>query len=442
MESKWIKRVVLLALLGLLLIFSFLLRIMYIENTKIIAPIRADARSYVVLALNLAEHHVYSSAKFPAYSDTAEQWPPGFPLLMSFIYSASKSFGGFYWTTLLIQSFLGALTALLSFYLARRMLPDPWAFLLACAVSVSPFMVVISAYLLTETLFTFLLILSLLLLIMAREQDSFVLHALAGLAMGLCILTRPAIAAFPVIWFAAFALYDHGGNLRRSVLCGLLFIVLSFSFQTGWSLWRRSLVASPSSDQIKKLVLLGSYPDLIFKDAQMRGYPYLEDPSFNKYLRSYPSVISHIESDFRLEPMRYFLWYLRKPLYLWSGNDLSLDGLNFYPVSKSWFDTNPAMGALKKTFQSIQPYLFLVAFLGGGVLFFYPGKSRSMPDKVYAFKVCFVLLFEYTLMFIVLAPVPRYAIPLVPVMYLLALFVIYNSLKPLKKRLSWKPFSS
>jgi hypothetical protein len=57
----------LLTALTIVLLFtgSFFLRWGYINNTEFIQPVRADARNYLMLALNLAQNGIYSSGEFP-----------------------------------------------------------------------------------------------------------------------------------------------------------------------------------------------------------------------------------------------------------------------------------------------------------------------------------------------------------------------------------------
>lgn len=412
--------------LTLLFILAFFLRWQYIVNTKFDNPLRADAREYAIIAENLATAQVFSLTVNPADSANPAR-PPGYPFFLAGIRMLTDTFQSFYWTTLLLQCLLGAATVTLTYWLASYALPRPWASLIALLTAFSPHMIVLSAYLLTESLFTFLLMAGMTLLVKACRDDRPWLFGLSGTALGLAIFVRPPLAIFPLL--AAALLYASRRHLdrRQTITTVALFLTACFLVPGAWSIWRslpQNAVAS-GQDQLKTAFVCGIYPGINFKD--LPGMPYREDPEFPKLMASgYPAIMAKIGADIAREPARYLGWWLLgKPALYWSGHELFNDGINFYPVEYSWFDHNPILGGARWLLVKLQPLLVLLAALA--IPFYVKGRSGTLPESAaVASLLCLLLLGYFTLMFMVLAPFPRYAMPLFPGLFFLATTSLRN----------------
>ena len=153
--------------------------------------------------------------------------------------------------------------------------------------------------------------------------------------------------------------------------------------------------------------------------------PYREDPDYQKLAdMGYPSLFMHVFDQIRAEPTRYLSWWLvGKPMRYWSWKVEFNDGINFYPVEYSWFDTNFAMGALRSTMLGIHPFLVILALISIGLFFC---NRVLQPTARVAYLLSFVLVVHFTLMFMVLAPFSRYALPLGPGLYLMSVFVLWK----------------
>jgi 4-amino-4-deoxy-L-arabinose transferase-like glycosyltransferase len=164
------------------------------------------------------------------------------------------------------------MTVLLSFTLARFFMPFMWSAGTAILVMFSPHMIVMSAYLLTETLFTFTVLLALVLIAASIKVGKTWLYLLSGLTLGASILIRPVIALFPIV--CAFIYLVRGGwKVREKLVATLAFLVLSISFQTGSLLWKSKELEGkpPPANEIKNQFLIGSYPDLSTFDRILPG---------------------------------------------------------------------------------------------------------------------------------------------------------------------------
>lgn len=145
-----------------------------------------DGADYLALAKNLAFYHVFS-LDAQTLAPTAHR-PPLYPALIALLWWGG---GAPVYAVLLLQALLGTLTVSLVYLMARDRFSRPTALLAAAGMTLAPMTCLFTAALLTETLFTFLLMLGL--FFWGRGNAVW-----AGVAFGLAILTRPALMPFLV----------------------------------------------------------------------------------------------------------------------------------------------------------------------------------------------------------------------------------------------------
>lgn len=204
-EKTWLLGIMLTALLARLL-YLYLQNHYGLVAIKIVGP---DARRYLDLAQSLWQNQVlaYDGAT-PMASDV-----PGFPL---FLVAVRALFGPGLLAIQLAQVALSCATVALVWWLGRRVFSPRAALLAAAATALYPlgFFYVVTP--LTETLFTFWLILFLALYALA---DSPILELAAGLAAGLAAMCRPVAAAFAAL-LCLWNLFAPGRR-RRAIMVGL-----------------------------------------------------------------------------------------------------------------------------------------------------------------------------------------------------------------------------
>lgn len=144
---------------------------------------------------------------------------PLYPILLAGLTLGHKAF----WPIAIAQSLIGALTALYAAQLARAMYPEQfgakaaaWA---AAVTAFYPYYVIHDTALEETSLFTLLTLASILVLWRSLCARPIVFGALAGLLLGLDVLTRATIAPFAVL--APFWLASRGRG-RGAVACAVL----------------------------------------------------------------------------------------------------------------------------------------------------------------------------------------------------------------------------
>ena len=198
-------------------------------RTKVIASI-GDAAEYEQLATNLAQHHVFSRDTVPPYRPEIFR-TPGYPLVIAPAFLATSAH---LQLALLLQLLLSLaiVWAVLRFGIEKGLEPKTAA-IAGLLVGLSPNLGFIATRLVTETLFTLLLVVCLLLVNRYRLRSRAVDLVAAGMCAGLLILVRPIAMYFPLV-LAAYVLYLRLRDRKRWLGAVLLPLVSATVGATPW----------------------------------------------------------------------------------------------------------------------------------------------------------------------------------------------------------------
>lgn len=177
-----------------------------------------------------------ASGTFPAHYGLHEQYP----LYICFLTGIFALFGQNYLVVRIIQSILSALIGVWVYFLGNRILGQKKHGQIAgMMVAVYPDLVLHAGSLLTETLYTFLLTLSLLVWHVASDSQSKRWYIVTGICAGLALLTRTNIAAFlclGILWEWGRQWPSWRQALRATLVIGLTALaVCSPWFLRNWS---------------------------------------------------------------------------------------------------------------------------------------------------------------------------------------------------------------
>jgi 4-amino-4-deoxy-L-arabinose transferase-like glycosyltransferase len=405
----------------LLLLFTAGLQLYVSWETVFDQPLRADAGEYFSYAYNLHRSGVYSLHPWwleapPGGVQPDSIRPPGYPLFLLALGAPRAQFD-YLLRIELAQGVLAVLSVLLVYVLGRRFLPRGMAFAAAAVTAASPHLSTLATNVLSETLFTFMLLLATyasVLALEARPRKRWP-WLWAGAAWGLASLVRPTVELLPPLLAAAAFLLPACKSLRSGAAIGLLGFALALA---PWA-WRNTHadVQSPSSSLMVKALAHGSYPGFMYQDRpETFGFPYRFDPEAERIARDLPSVLHHIAGRFREEPVRYALWYLAKPGYFLAWGNIQGWDIFVVPVTRSPWAQDRLLYGLRLAEQLLHWPLMLLG-LGGAVMLL---RSRVPQERQAAAMVAIVV--AYAVGFhIVVAPFPRYGVPFRPLLYLLAM---------------------
>jgi 4-amino-4-deoxy-L-arabinose transferase-like glycosyltransferase len=165
----------------IVIIIQLLFAIPVFQNiNRAMLPI-ADAMRYDHLARNLIEQHTYSRDTVPPYRPESFV-PPGYPSFIAFFYSI---FGKNPIPIIIIQIILSCFIAVISFLFALQFIQNRnIAFITGILFGLSPNFAFHSTKLISESLFTFLLLLSLYLIFIVTKYKQLLYHNISSPSMG------------------------------------------------------------------------------------------------------------------------------------------------------------------------------------------------------------------------------------------------------------------
>src|ERR1700691_5168221 len=173
-----------------LFLVAFLLRLGVVAGLRDIhkfhgrSPAGADAVEYNAIALNLVSGNGYAITPGHPTSFRA----PGLPFFLAALYSLSYENYPLAYMALIV---VGALTCLVTYYLARELLTEGWARIAGLLTAIYLPHVYFSRIFMSEVLFALCVGLGLWLLLLYLRSSSIWLLTAAGLCLGYAALCRP-----------------------------------------------------------------------------------------------------------------------------------------------------------------------------------------------------------------------------------------------------------
>ncbi|MFC1831019.1 ArnT family glycosyltransferase [Thermodesulfobacteriota bacterium] len=402
-----------------------------------------DAAQYVQYAKNLISHRTFSKDKGPSKPVSDSYWAPGLPAFIAINMIVGDRIGvDSYRLFMYAQILLGILTVMLTFVLGRMFLDPIWSLLASVLVGFSPHLISIGRCVLTETLFSFLLLAGIYSFSLGYIRRSRSAFCISGMVFGLTYLVNPVMFFTPILLtLTAYYLNKKNKNSQsirfnlNMVFCLILFI----SIMSAWS-FRNSINVPPdqpsSSDRLLTNLIIGSHSDFyeIWRADPIDPLnPATQDEQSIK--GSYKKFAHTLSSRIVNNPGQYVKWYLvDKPILLWSWNIVTGQGdIYIYPVKSSLYHKS---GIAKISYMAMKfSHYFLVGFGFFGIFFLL--KNKGVANCIPAFL--YITIIYISAVYIVTQAEPRYSIPLRPEIYLAATFFMSQlsqfrtSLPPLDK---------
>lgn len=119
--------------------------------------------------------------------------PPLYPLFLAMLVKMHAGIPGIR----IVQSFISAVTCILIYIVGKKIYNEKVAIMSACISAIYPFFIFYTGFLLTETLFIFLVVLSILTVINLEKSETFPSYGLlTGAVIGFAGLCRPTMELF------------------------------------------------------------------------------------------------------------------------------------------------------------------------------------------------------------------------------------------------------
>jgi len=379
-------------IIGLILISSIVLSFILVNKFPPL-PIISDSKDYNEIALGLIEKNTYITI-----SDDKILYPPLYPIFLSIVYSLGLGISGVY----IIQYLLIGAISIYVFYILRKLFNvSLLAGLMASLIILFwPYFILYSQLISSEILYSFLLMLFFIFFINTNSETK-IIHLIAtGAFLGLAILTRPvALLLLPWIFIALWLFKKMPSFFGEITIPWRKYL---FIFAT------MILVISPWIIYVKikydRFIPVASNLSYVFKKANT-SMGYLSPET------SAPKDVSLAEAKAR---NIYLFW---NP----GATGYHLDILKEkYPIAQY------AVSIYKIIF-----FILLGLALSG--IFF------QRKDRVILLSLIIILYFWA--LHTVLFPFPRYTLPIIPYVVIVAISTAYYGYNKLKKNIGSNPSS-
>lgn len=376
---------------------------------------------------DLAQIQRYISMEAPADYDPrgipTSFRAPGYPAFLALVYAVCGTGPQRFFAVRLLQALLGATLAPLSWALARLTgfegRAARWA---AVIVAVFPLLIVYPLALASENLFVPLLTLALALTLRAGERGRAGDHALTGLVLGLTTLTRSVIAGFLPLaalwsWRAA---EERRAGFRNTALLTLCFLLVTLP----WAARNTHLHGQPTwiETSLGYNLYVGYHPQSTgtFQYGISRDLlPILDDAERNA--RGVEAFWRFVGDD----PGRTPYLMARKAGYLWGLDSRAL----VYFYGNGFLGQWPAWLLGLVLLLTNGPLILLAPTAAGGL--------ACGPHRVDRRKGLIALLVAYyTALHVLIMAEPRFHVPLLPLVAVLAAYAITG--RPWRQSRPWQ----
>lgn len=426
-----------LLILTVIFLLGLFLRVGALVGSQVSEPIRGDAVAYFFYGVNLQSDGIYSRDR-PTFYGGKPPRPdakiaPVFPFFVASLMGKQWQLGSktdaeaSIRPVLLTQTALSSLLVLLVYAIARRFLTSGPALTAAFLTAISPHLINVNIYLLTESLFTLLFWSSLWLLVRSLTPEHRHAGLLAAALLGLAALTRSVVQYLPFVLVLFFIMRSPASWRHWGGFIGIFLLVFG-----AWG--ARNLVTTGSfSDPLAMTATIqhGSYPDFMYEGLpESRGAPYRFDSELT-LATPLSETLAIIARRFQETPSDYIWWYtLGKPLALFSwlpipigssGLPLTTSGDIFiYPTPTTPFAGQPLFTtAYLISYLLYRPLLLLAAL--ATVAAWLPACRSFWGERLGMMRLLSLILLYVIGIHLIGAPFPRYAVPFQPLLYLLAL---------------------
>lgn len=250
--------------LVLVLVLAFIVRMVFyfslqpwdsdVVNNSIVV---SDAKLYHQLAISFLSDH--------SFEGFGTLRTPGYPLFIALIFGVSSNS---VWLVLLIQILLSLFSVYFVYRIARVVYSKGIAILSALIFAIDIHQVLYTISLLSETVFVFLFLASLLFLIKGIAENHILQILLSAFVLGIATLVRPAVTLFPFV-VCLFIFWVPISRQRVKILYSALYIAVFIAAISPWLIhnYQKHRVVNISSQAGSNLL----FSNVTFTEAYVSG---------------------------------------------------------------------------------------------------------------------------------------------------------------------------
>ena len=417
------------------------------QASEIGHPIQKDARQYFAAAYNVVFYGVYATTMPEKESEPPHpdfRRPPGYPLFLMPFMATSPTSELFLTRTTTAQAFLGSFTVLLIFGISRLFMGPAASMAAGALTALCPHLVALDHFILSESLFTVTIVLGVFLLTHSLKRRSPGLSLAAGMVLGFAVLVRPiAMALGPwlaLVLFAPGQARSRGPERRKAVAQCLCLMAGWLAVYSPYLVLRNAEATRDFtvSDQSVRHRVVGGM------DVGMKSFMRAKTDAGLRRERDAMArdpwlALEKLKEQVRKDPLSTLGWYLGgKVLFMWRWNNMYHGGpggigdVYHYPMVRRGFHENAALGAVHGVMKALHWPLYGLTLLSPVFLFL--GHRRGEKKILFALPSAMVFLYVAAVL-TVLAPMPRYAIPVRPFSYALAVFSLWEIVSLASRRI-------
>lgn len=375
-------------------IFIFALAVRVFFAVKSADVLNGDAIRYDALAVSLAEGRGYVDEA----GNPCSHYPPFYPFFLGAVYSL---FGHAFAVVRIIQSAIGAVICVLIWFIAKMLINTRAGIIAALFSTIYPPFIKMSELLMTELLFTFLLLLITVWMLTWPVRGKIIYAALAGILLGMASLTRAAMLFYI---FFIFPVFLWSNRKRRFTAPIKQFLLLSLFYTATLAPWTiRNYVVYHKFVPIATqggITFYSSYclPGGVFgKLADDRDPVVVEANKISSPAERSSLLFSKGIEFIKQNPAKFFSLQFQKILYFWAPFDWEIIGdkwFNILYVLMAPFFIGGFFLAFKE-FRKFYPILLPILYFQIVSLVFYGSPRFRLPVEPFLFILSAMYILKY-----------------------------------------------
>lgn len=219
-----------------LIVVSFIIKLALIAKYNNLLTLSSDDLNYIKSAIVLVEKGIFV---YQNYNEPTVFITPLYPLFLAAIFKVVGY--GFYGIQVVrvFQVIFSSITILYSFLIAKKLFSSNIALITAFLVSFYLPNITSAGYIMTETMFTALLVILIYYSLLFSEDLTWGRMLILGILWALVTLCRPTIALYPVLFFTYLLLHQKI-NIFKAMKLGAIMLVTFIVIMLPW--WYRNFL--------------------------------------------------------------------------------------------------------------------------------------------------------------------------------------------------------